>query len=167
MENKKGKINSVLVNGKKFISVRDGKWGAFFNEMGWDFLYRGSVFELKDGIFIPEFYFPNLGIYASVIQAERTMLQNKLCEQLSFHITESPDSSPNVIMLTGDPDFKTYPVFFNGGVYDDTIIVPFGEKYYPLYFAGSSEWDDYFTESTRQAIVESNYVVGNKSDLTF
>lgn len=101
------KITSVetFYNGYKFRSRTEARWAVFFDAIGLRYYYEYEDFILPSkGRYLPDFYFPDLYLWAEVKPYKRDEYV-ELCEEFA------KSTGRLIILLDGVPDFKAYPVF--------------------------------------------------------
>lgn len=89
-------------NGYKFRSRLEARWAVFFDALGIEYQYEPEGFDL-DGIwYLPDFWLPQVRMWAEVKPEQFTDSQRGLCEKLvrgtGFHC----------LMLDGPPDTRGY-----------------------------------------------------------
>jgi hypothetical protein len=56
----------TIYNGVKYRSKLEARWAKFFDLYGLRFEYEPTTFQLKHGLYCPDFYLPDLACYAEV-----------------------------------------------------------------------------------------------------
>lgn len=135
----------------RFRSRLEAKWAVFFEKMGWNWVYEHEGFKLPSGPYLPDFYFPDLDIYAEVKPFEFSEEELKKCSELSeLKSKDRIQDGVDVILLVGQPELKPYELVMNGAVNQNAIMLPKGSKYYPLFISPSEPYVD-FMETKRYA----------------
>jgi len=82
----------------KFRSRTEAKWAVFFDSLGLRWEYEIEGFEFDDGVrYLPDFYFPDQGLWAEIKGALPTARERNLCRRLADARQEP------VLMLAGTP----------------------------------------------------------------
>ena len=89
-------------NGYKFRSRLEARWAVFFDEMDIKFQYEPEGFKLASGWYLPDFWLPQVEMWAEVKQNK---LNKKEC-CLAYDLSES--TGYPCLMLVGVPDFRPY-----------------------------------------------------------
>lgn len=140
MINKKLKPIETKYKGHRFRSRLEARWAVFFDKMGWEWSYEHEGFDLPSGYYLPDFYFRDIDLYAEVKPVDFNRKELTKCFELSMMSTlDNGVHSGNVILLVGLPEFKTYDMVSDGGIFDKVILIPYGCKYYPYFCNGGSE----------------------------
>jgi hypothetical protein len=92
----------TFYKGYKFRSRLEARWAVFFDKMGIEFQYEPEGFKLKSGWYLPDFWLPQVNMWAEVKPNEF----NKREYFLAYDLSESTDRP--ILMLVGEPDFKPY-----------------------------------------------------------
>jgi len=132
-----------------FRSRLEARWAVFFEKMGWDWRYEAEGFKLPSGNYLPDFYFPELNIYAEVKPRELNKTEFKLAQELTDILCKEK-FDVGMLILEGDLDFKSYRVLQKEGDPLDVIPMPKFDKFYPFFFA--SKMDRSYTHETAQHI---------------
>lgn len=88
--------------GYKFRSRLEARWAVFFDKMEIEFQYEPEGFKLKSGWYLPDFWLPQVKMWAEVKQNEFN--EKEYC--LAYDLSEFTDRP--CLMLIGEPDFKPY-----------------------------------------------------------
>lgn len=88
--------------GYKFRSRLEARWVVFFNHMAITFQYEPEGFKLTSGWYLPDFWLPQVEMWAEVKQ--NTFDKHEYA--LAFELSESTGFP--CLMLVGGPDFKPY-----------------------------------------------------------
>lgn len=86
--------------GTYFKSRLEAKWAVYFDELGLKWIYEHEGFETPRGWYLPDFYFPDLQIFAEVKPSSFTKEQLEKC----FHLSSA------CVLLSGVPAWKNYPI---------------------------------------------------------
>lgn len=133
-------------SGHLFRSRLEARYAVMFDYLGWKWEYEKEGYELKSGRYLPDFWFPEIEIFAE-IKPNGIILQKDLqrIDELSYHYP--------VILYDGPPRKKSYLYFYEGHQVE-CIPLDRSEKHFPLF------WSDYFNEEyfdrTILAIDEAN-----------
>lgn len=111
--------------GYRFRSRLEARWAVFFDHMGIEFQYEPEGYKLPSGWYLPDFWLPQVDMWAEVKQNKFSAHEYALAYELS-HETSHP-----CLMLVGEPDFKPYESVtvvkgvdeFGGVVHDDIMIL--------------------------------------------
>jgi hypothetical protein len=89
-------------NGYRFRSRLEARWAVYFDADGikWDYEVEG--FQLRSGLYLPDFWLPQVKMYAEVKPAE--FFPHEL--QKARELTEA--SGFPVLLLDGPPDVRSY-----------------------------------------------------------
>jgi hypothetical protein len=118
-------------NGYRFRSRLEARWAVFFETVGIKYEYEKEGYDLgKAGFYLPDFWFPELNMWAEVKGQEFTEDEENKAKALSevetlFH--GNPGKSYGVIKLIGLPDY----CYING--YFNTINGPRNENFLFIY----------------------------------
>ncbi len=85
-----------------FDSQVEAQWAVFFGAIGIEFEYKKEIFQLESGSFIPDFWLPQVNMWAEVTPStfpETVYLQ---CQLLSN------TTGRRCLLLEGPPAFKSY-----------------------------------------------------------
>lgn len=127
----------TFYNGYFFRSRTEARWAVFFDAIGWDYDYEFEAFKLPSGVYLPDFYFPKLNIWAEVKPGELKEIELLKCKELSFKM-KSNDAGVDVLLLEGVPDYKSIRTIINGEIGVNVIPLSIKQKNYP--FFGSDEF---------------------------
>lgn len=115
-----------------FRSRLEARWGVFFAALHIAFHYEPQGFELPDGtLYLPDFYLPQVDMWAEVKPAVLTPIERTKCE----HLVEASDKE--CLLLIGPPEFK--PV-------DAIVTYDPGENNYVL---DVGRYSDYYRDEHR------------------
>lgn len=89
--------------GYRFRSRLEARWAVFFDALGIKWEYEKEGYKLESGLYLPDFWLPQVSMWAEVKPGPLSKAEFMLCEQLARH-TDFP-----VLMLSGIPDAKPYP----------------------------------------------------------
>jgi len=128
----------TFYNGYFFRSRTEARWAVFFDALGWEYDYEFEAFKLPSGVYLPDFYFPKLNVWAEVKPGELLEFELIRCKELSFKM-KSNDAGVDVLLLEGVPDLKSIRTIINGDIGVNVIPVSIKEKQYPFY--GSDEFN--------------------------
>jgi hypothetical protein len=105
--------------GYRFRSRLEARWAIFFSRLGIEFDYEPQGFSLPSGCYLPDFWLPQVHMWAEVKPGRFTQREQKLCEELVL-TTGHP-----VLMLVGPPNFREYHALCPG--FDGEGPAPEGE----------------------------------------
>lgn len=100
--------------GYRFRSRTEARWAVFFEHLGLKWQYEVDGYELESGKYLPDFYLPDLRMWAEVKGAEPTNRELALAKELASV------SKNRVIILEGAPEDKeqVYYISSNGDLSD-------------------------------------------------
>lgn len=93
---------TTTYRGWKFRSRTEARWAVAFNEYEIDFEYEYEGFELPSGRYLPDFWLPQVGMFAEVKGREFTVNELMLAADLAEH------SDHPVLLLEGTPELAAY-----------------------------------------------------------
>lgn len=132
------KIIETKYKGYNFRSRTEARWAVYFDSLGWKYEYEPEGFVLKSGAYLPDFFFPDLNIYAEIKGKKFTEIELNKCYDLSN------ESGCIVLMLDGQPDIRQYEYIYpNNNYTDHFVFIEKGEKYYPMYMTGGEFYEYY------------------------
>lgn len=144
-------------NGYRFRSRLEARWAVFFDALGIKYWYEPEGFELDAGRYLPDFFLPQVEMYAEVKATELGTIEWAKAEELAYR------SGHNVILLIGPPDLRHYDYILvvsgNGTVRSTVSLdIDFHRRVYyleenRLFSEPGEDWD--FTSPYRVAIMES------------
>jgi len=136
------KAIDTLYKGYKFRSRLEARWAIFFDELGfvWEYEYEG--FNLKSGYYLPDFYLPEYHIFLEVKPIVFNEIESIKCGELSS-LCVFEKGQPDVILLDGQPDKKSYKCFHEGKECSPAILT--SGKFKPLYWNYDFD-DEYFKD---------------------
>lgn len=88
--------------GYRFRSRLEARWAVFFDAMGIEWLYEHEGYKLPSGLYLPDFWLPQVEMYAEIKPGEPTSLEAKLCEELCL------ESRKDVVICDGMPSYGNY-----------------------------------------------------------
>lgn len=90
-------------NGHRFRSRTEAKWAVFFDAIGVKWEYEKDGYDLgAEGLYLPDFWLPESGVYAEVKGPEFTVTEVNRCRTLA-RLSARP-----VVMLPGAPEARNY-----------------------------------------------------------
>lgn len=94
--------------GYRFRSRLEARWAVFFDALSLKWEYEPEGFETRAGWYLPDFYLPEMDIWAEVKpdQSSRKMDEDDK-DKILFFVFESRS---NLIILDGPPSKKVYSV---------------------------------------------------------
>lgn len=148
MDNKLIPIDTEY-KGYYFRSRLEARWAVFFDALGWPWRYEHEGFELPSGRYLPDFYFPDIDCYAEVKPKELTGEELNKCIELS-KCNNKIIHQIDIILLEGEPHWKSYRTLSNGDEGCDVIFMPLHDKFYPFFY--SSSFDKKYMYETSMAV---------------
>jgi hypothetical protein len=120
------KAIETVYNGYRFRSRLEARWAVFFDCVGVKYQYEPEGFDLDGVWYLPDFYLPQLEMWAEVKAEQFSM--NELEKAISLAI----NSKKPAIMLVGSPELKEYMLFRadeeSGKAFSSTIRINGTEK---------------------------------------
>lgn len=104
-ENVAAKIKPIETryNGYRFRSRLEARWAVFFDTLGIKYEYEKEGYDLgKAGYYLPDFWLPQVHMWAEVKPVELTEEEHEKCDALVI-LSECP-----CLMLIGMPEDKPY-----------------------------------------------------------
>jgi hypothetical protein len=89
-------------NGYFFRSRLEARWAVFLDTLDIKYLYEPQGFKLHSGCYLPDFFLPQISMWAEVKPMRFTAVEKDKCKDL-VDATGHP-----CLMLPGPPDFCTY-----------------------------------------------------------
>ena len=86
--------------GTYFKSRLEAKWAVYFDYIKLSWIYEHEGFETPHGWYLPDFYFPDIKLFAEVKPTKFTPEQLGKC----FHLSAA------CVLLSGAPAWKNYPI---------------------------------------------------------
>jgi len=133
-----------------FRSRLEARWAVFFEKMGWNWRYEVEGFQLPSGNYLPDFYFPDLKIYAEVKPQFLNKKEFRLCCELSEILSEGKQDELNVLLLEGDMCWKTQRGIVSGEYCQDVVPMPLDHRFYPFFY--NSTFDPKYFDETADII---------------
>lgn len=137
--------------GVQFRSTLEIKWAIFFDVLNWEWKYEPEVFMLPTNNYMPDFYFPDIKVFAEVKLGELNQKERLKCTELSFKFIDQP-----ILLLVGDPSPKPIKTICNGGNWVDVVPVPTWDKFYPL-FCTEDFNDRYFNDTLEEILISLDF----------
>lgn len=125
-----------------FRSSLEVYWAAFFDALGWQWLYEPTKFKLPCGVYIPDFYFPDINCYGEVKPGELNELERLKCVELSLALPDVP-----ILPLIKTPSGISIKTITNGGDFLDVVLVPYWDKFYPFFYTDTFDEKYFYTTS--------------------
>ena len=108
--------------GYRFRSRLEARWVVYFDAIGLKWEYEPEGFDLeKYGYYLPDFWLPQVNMWAEVKAKEFTDGENLKARALA-EMTGRP-----VLRLVGTPDFKTYVAWIPKNYYGTDIEADYDE----------------------------------------
>lgn len=85
-----------------FHSDVEAQWSIFFDAMGIKYEYEKDTFQLDGASFIPDFWLPQVNMWADVKPSRHSKEDTRNCQRLA-NIT-----GKRCLLLEGPPDFRSY-----------------------------------------------------------
>ncbi len=89
-------------NGYRFRSRLEARWAVYFDAMGIEYEYEKEGYDLRVGYYLPDFWLPQVNMWAEVKGREFTMEERGKAINLA-KVTGYP-----ILRLIGLPDYVTY-----------------------------------------------------------
>ncbi len=102
--------------GYRFRSRTEARWAVFFDSLGLKWNYELEGYKLKCGYYLPDFYIDSYSVFAEIKGIEFSFEERHKCWELST-------IGKPVLMLSGVPDYKTYPMFDMGKEIVNGIVI--------------------------------------------
>lgn len=141
-------------NGPRYRSRLEARWAVFFDTLGIKYEYEKEGYTLKSGRYLPDFWLPQVSMWAEVKPIEFEYDEYVKCLEL-YLATGYP-----VMKLVGTPDFIEYDVIEATGSDNSIAEIPYtiGTDYlrehrffcmgYP---SGSDDFDPIYHMAVRAA----------------
>lgn len=149
--NKEIQAKDTMYNGYKFRSRLEARWAIFFDKLGWQWEYEIKDFMLPSGRYLPDFFFPDIDVWAEVKPKQLDEVELQKCKELSIHVNEVSQGI-DVVLLEGTPSFKEYRTISEGQFAPDVVFMDVREKFYPFYY---SPFCRNYCEWTYDAVIEA------------
>jgi hypothetical protein len=94
----------TLFKGHRFRSRLEARWAVLFGELGIEFWYEPEGFTYNGVSYLPDFYLPQLRLYAEVKPDRLDPAEMAKAEGLCLRTLRS------VVLLIGPPDFTLYSI---------------------------------------------------------
>lgn len=88
--------------GYRFRSRLEARWAVFFDALGIKWEYEKEGFDLDGEYYLPDFWLPQVGMWAEVKGDTFTGRERELCRCLA------KSHGHSVLMLCGAPDYRVY-----------------------------------------------------------
>jgi len=85
-----------------FHSILEAQWAVFFDAMGIKYEYEKEVFQFEEHIFIPDFWLPQVSMWADVKPNRFTDVETLKCQKVANK------TGKRCLLLEGAPDFRSY-----------------------------------------------------------
>ncbi len=122
--------------GYRFRSRTEARWAIYFDVCGIKWEYELEGYNLgKLGCYLPDFWLPQVNMWAEVKGKEFTTEERRKC------IALAKLSRNSVLMLTGAPDYKWYPAVYAAKI---NGIIRIGEELF-----GVSDYHGYHISEHR------------------
>lgn len=93
-------------HGYRFRSRLEARWAVFFEELGIRWEYEPEGFQTRAGWYLPDFWLPELGVWAEVKpDSNRKKVDKKDRDKMVFFVL---DSRQPLLILDGTPAPKVY-----------------------------------------------------------
>lgn len=107
--------------GYRFRSRLEARWAVFFDAMGIEWEYEKEGYELPSGWYLPDFWLPQVDMFAEIKGEAFKNIELGLCSQLCY------ESKTPVLALSGIPSLRYYPaiiqVEYNHGAWDGRVAI--------------------------------------------
>ena len=136
-----------------FRSRLEARWAVFFDNMGWDWVYEHEGFKLPSGYYLPDFYFPELNLWAEVKPTELNELDFTRCKELSERMKKSEHGVDVLLMEGSSIDCKAFRTIINGNLSVKVLLVHISEQHYPFFVSDTYHPNrHYFMDETIKSI---------------
>jgi hypothetical protein len=88
--------------GCRFRSRMEARWAVFFDDLGVTWVYEKEGFDLPSGKYLPDFWLPQVSMWAEVKPTDFSPSEYKLAAELAAL------SGHSCLMLIGPPENKPY-----------------------------------------------------------
>jgi len=139
--------------GYKFRSRLEARWAVFFDHMGIKYFYEPEGYKLKSGWYLPDFWLPQVNMWAEIKQNDFS--RREYC--LAYDLSES--TGYPCLMLVGEPNFKPYKsVTVVSGIDEKGVLVSDDiEIYYCLVSYYLEQNNFYYFQDLSQALDIDDY----------
>ena len=137
--------------GYYFRSRIEAKWAVFFDALGWKWDYEIEGFSLPSGAYLPDFYFPDLNVWAEVKYRELSANEMSRCCELSERMNKSK-FGVDIIILVGSPSFRNYKTISGGILSEEVVMMPINDRFYPFY---TSKFSKFYCGGVEDAIIKA------------
>lgn len=120
-------------NGQKFRSRTEARWAVFFDRQGIEWEYEKEGYDLQGHWYLPDFWLPQVGVWAEVKGKRFEALENLKCIHLAL-FTGSP-----CLKLVGSPEVRAYMASEPDGQHQEYVLLLAGSSLSQcLYCVGDS-----------------------------
>jgi hypothetical protein len=135
------KVIETAYKGYKFRSRLEARWAVFLDSMDFKWVYEPEGYVLNGTPYLPDFYLPELEIWAEVKPEKFSDAELKLAIDLASETNKS------VILLTDIPNFRSYEVVTPTGdkstYIDDLYLMHYkGHRNRLFWSTGTSNCED-------------------------
>jgi hypothetical protein len=126
-----GQIKAIetFYNGYKFRSRTEARWAVFFDhlEIAYEYEFEGCDLGPDLGWYLPDFWLPQVSMWAEVKGTGFSDLEKKKC----LHLTIK--TGFGVLMLDGTPTIRNYwgyEIAFDGSIWPQDYVLFEGHRYW-------------------------------------
>lgn len=116
LETRKIKAIETHYKGYRFRSRLEARWAVFFDHMGIEYQYEPEGFDFNGVWYLPDFYLPQVEMYAEVKPIKLSDEESTKCELLATYCAPC-------LALIGEPDFHPYDAYEYGGHGDAEVVL--------------------------------------------
>lgn len=103
------KAIETVWNGYRFRSRLEARWAVYFSSIKIKWEYENEGYELPSGRYLPDFWLPEVRLWAEVKTDNESLDETKIKELVqTAHDEKHP--SQGILLLIGTPAYKTYDV---------------------------------------------------------
>lgn len=118
-------------NGYRFRSRLEARWAVFFDAMGIRYEYEPEGFELPSGMYLPDFFLQEFGVYVEIKPFDRTVVNyvgdNNKWERKCREFRDSTGMA--ILLCYDDPSRDVWKILYaidicdsGGGFYDCAAV---------------------------------------------
>jgi hypothetical protein len=122
MNARNAKAIETRYKGYRFRSRLEARWAVFFDALGIEWEYEKEGYDLPSGPYLPDFWLPQVRMWAEVKPEEFTEKQETLCQSLA------EQTGFSCLLLVGVPSFREYAAIspedgWDGGPWRTTYVI--------------------------------------------
>jgi len=138
-------------DGYHFRSRTEARWAVLFNHIGWKYLYEDEGYNLPSGPYLPDFYFPEINVFAEVKPNILTQLEFQKCVELS-ELMDRNDHGISMLLLEGVPSHNTLRTISGGRLFVNVIMMDKNSFRYPFFQSDEFDKNIMYIDKTIDAI---------------